>query len=565
MSLLEPTNPRVFGSPEGGGRIQLSSSLWPVLAVGLAVLLLYAPTFWSLAHGLWRDSTHAHGPLVLGAVIWLLARGIRHQLQLTPVDARRPSPSYAAPALIGLGLAAYIIGRSQSLYVLEVGSAIPLLIGLLRLVFGARMVVALWFPIFFIVFLIPLPGSLIDLITHPLKLGVSWASEQLLALLGYPVARAGVILTIGQYQMFVADACAGLTSLFMLEAFGLLYLNVVRHASALRNLILAVLIVPISFASNVLRVMLLCLITFHFGDAAGQGFLHDFSGTVLFGAALMLTVMADSGARVLVHRISPSDRDRAWDDPQAAPSPGFWPRLDSWGGVGAAPRAAVVMLCLSVLAGVAAVRLTPVLHPAQSAGDLERLIPARFGDWRMLDKPLLALNVLDADPGETTMNNPYDQVVMRSYRNERTGVIVDLAVAYGKHQRQEVKIHQPELCFNSQGFRITDRSDTTVSRPHGQAGEPITARNLFSDSELAKLAATYWIRIGKVYADSAWETRWEIFREGLSGRAVDGVLVRATTQVAKSAEAPAAHRLMNGFLSDLLAYGSPELRRALAP
>jgi exosortase/archaeosortase family protein len=114
------------------------------------------------------------------------------------------------------------------------------------------------------------------------------------------VARTGVILQVGPYQLLVADACAGLNTLLTLEALGLLYLNLVRHESALRNITLAILIVPISFAANVIRVITLTLITYHFGDEAGQGFLHGFAGMVLFMAALMLIIAADTATRAVV-------------------------------------------------------------------------------------------------------------------------------------------------------------------------------------------------------------------------------------------------------------------------
>ncbi|MDD2943577.1 MAG: archaeosortase/exosortase family protein, partial [bacterium] len=106
--------------------------------------------------------------------------------------------------------------------------------------------------------------------------------------------RSGVILQIGQYKLLVADACAGLQTLFTLEALGLLYLNIVRHDSLFRNVALAILIIPISFTANVIRVMVLTLITYHFGDEAGQGFLHGFAGMVLFITALLIIMGVDS-------------------------------------------------------------------------------------------------------------------------------------------------------------------------------------------------------------------------------------------------------------------------------
>ena len=101
-------------------------------------------------------------------------------------------------------------------------------------------------------------------------------------------------MQIGQYMLLVADACAGLHTLLTLEALGLLYLNIVQRDSLFRNAGLAMLIVPISFTANVIRVMTLSLVTYHFGDAAGQGFLHGFAGMVLFLTALLLIIGLDT-------------------------------------------------------------------------------------------------------------------------------------------------------------------------------------------------------------------------------------------------------------------------------
>ena len=165
---------------------------------------------------------------------------------------------------------------------------------ILMLTRGTAALKAQWFTLFFMFFMIPLPGAVVDALTMPMKMAVSYVAENVLFWIGYPIARTGVILQIGQYKLLVADACAGLNTLFTLEALGLLYLNIVRHDSTFRNVALAILIVPISFSANVFRVMVLTLITYHFGDAAGQGFLHGFAGMVLFLSALLLIMVTDS-------------------------------------------------------------------------------------------------------------------------------------------------------------------------------------------------------------------------------------------------------------------------------
>lgn len=200
------------------------------------------------------------------------------------------------------GLLLYVIGRSQDLQAVQLISLILLLSGILLVMRGSGSVKAQWFALFFMLFMIPLPGPIVDTLTMPMKMAVSYVTEHILYAVGYPIARNGVVLQIGQYKLLVADACAGLHTLFTLEALGLLYLNIIRHESLVRNIALAILIVPISFAANVIRVMVLTLITFHFGDEAGQGFLHGFAGMVLFLSALIIIMAVDSALRVISDR-----------------------------------------------------------------------------------------------------------------------------------------------------------------------------------------------------------------------------------------------------------------------
>lgn len=271
---------------------------WALLFCGLA--FVYAPTFIDLFKTLWTTDQNAHGPIVLAVSIWFLQFKAR-QVATDPSIKISPAIGLGWFVLV-LGLVLYVIGRSQAFYLFEVGSIIPVLAGGILILFGKAVLRHLWFAFFFMFFMIPLPGSIIDAMTQPMKIAVSWGAEHLLYELGYPVARNGVILTIGQYQLLVADACAGLNSLFTLEALGLLYMNVMRHESAFRNVLLATLIVPISFASNLIRVVVLSLITFYLGDEAGQGFLHGFSGMVLFITALLLIIGVDSLLRAISAR-----------------------------------------------------------------------------------------------------------------------------------------------------------------------------------------------------------------------------------------------------------------------
>jgi exosortase B len=262
---------------------------WALFTV---LVLMYAPVLYSLLNdGLWSNSEHGHGPIVLTVCLWLIHK--RWGESRDAVAAGAPTPRLAWPVLL-LGALLYVVGRTLDVVYAEVGSVIPMIIGLLLLTDGRAAVRALAFPLCFMVFMIPLPGFIVEPVGQVMKLMVSTASEAVLHAAGYPISRSGVILQLGQYQLLVADACAGMRTLFMLEALGILYLNLVRHNSWFRNLTLALLIVPISFTANIIRVMVLALITYHLGDEAGQGFLHGFAGMVLFISALSLTIFVDT-------------------------------------------------------------------------------------------------------------------------------------------------------------------------------------------------------------------------------------------------------------------------------
>ena len=266
---------------------------WPVL---LGMTVLYVPTFYGLFNGLWATEEQAHGPIIFVLALWLIYRQWPRMMEKS---ASKPS-SAMGWVIFAIALLLYIIGRSLQVQIFEIGSLIWMLAAILLIKRGGSALKVMWFPLFFMLFMIPLPGTLVIMLTMPMKMAVSYVTEHILYWADYPIARSGVILQIGQYQLLVADACAGLQTLLTLEALGLFYLNVVRHTSVFRNVTLAILIIPISFAANVIRVITLTLITYYFGDAAGQGFIHGFAGMVLFLSALILIMGMDTLLQFIV-------------------------------------------------------------------------------------------------------------------------------------------------------------------------------------------------------------------------------------------------------------------------
>ena len=267
-----------------------------IVTFGLLVLgfaSMYLPTYVSLAQRVWISDEQGHGPIILAISLYLLFVK-RHELAALTA---RPAPWFGVPLLL-LGVLMYALGRSQFILFFEVFSQIVVLLAIVLIFLGRPGFRLVWFALLFMFFMVPLPASLVASITAPLKSAVSAVAADLLYEVGYPVARSGVMLSVGPYQLMVADACSGLTSMFTLEALGLLYMNLMKYTNARRNVVLALLIIPISFSANIVRVLILVLVTYHFGDAAGKGFIHSFAGMVLFMTGLALMVLADRVLRV---------------------------------------------------------------------------------------------------------------------------------------------------------------------------------------------------------------------------------------------------------------------------
>jgi exosortase B len=291
MSSVLPSGAR------GGDLMQRLSSPWVLAIVGF--LVMYAPLYWTSAQGLWQTEEHGHGAIILAVLVWVFWT-LRGPLDDTP-DAPLP---WLGGAVFGLGLLIYFVGRVFDITVLEFASQPFVVAGVLLLLKGVAAIRLAWFPLIYFVFMIPLPSVLVDAITGSLKGVIANIVESGLYAIGYPIARSGVILSIGPYQLQVADACSGLHSMFSLSALGTLFMYMMGRKRKLHLGIMLVAILPIAFVANIIRVTTLVLVTYYLGDEAGQGFLHGAAGMVLMLVALLFFFFLD----MVLDKLLPSRR-----------------------------------------------------------------------------------------------------------------------------------------------------------------------------------------------------------------------------------------------------------------
>lgn len=262
------------------------SMAWFLALGGFAAM--YAPVYWWASQGIWQTDDQGHGPIIVAVLAWLFW-GLRRQIGDSPT---RPAPALGWPTFV-LGLFVYFVGRVFGISILEFGSQPLVVAGALLLLKGTPALRLAWFPVLYFIFMIPLPGILVDAITGSLKGWIANIVESLLYTVGYPIARSGVILSVGPYQLQVADACSGLNSMFSLSALGTLFMYMMGQKSKTHTVIMLLSILPIAFAANIVRVITLVLVTYYLGDEAGQGFLHGAAGMMLMLVALLFFFMLD--------------------------------------------------------------------------------------------------------------------------------------------------------------------------------------------------------------------------------------------------------------------------------
>ncbi len=256
------------------------------LAIGFAALTI--PTLISLAEQSWSHEFGAYGPIVLVTGIWLLWRQvpeIRH--------AGEPGNPWLTAGILTVALASYAFGRAFDFLTLEAGGVYAAGIAILQCRLGSKILLKHWFPLLYLAFAIPLPGSVLADLTAPLKQLVSAAATDWLHIFGVPVARQGVTIFVAQYQLLVEDACSGMNSLVGLIAVSLLYIYLIRGSNLAYSLILTLFVIPIAVAANIFRIMVLILLTYFFGNEVAQGILHFTAGMMLFATALVCVFGVD--------------------------------------------------------------------------------------------------------------------------------------------------------------------------------------------------------------------------------------------------------------------------------
>ena len=252
--------------------------------IWILVITLYAPVFYTLYRLRWDTVDYTHAYFILPISLWLTWRKRAYLKEL--IQKTKSGNNLFSFSLLFFGILMFMFGWREGYQLIYTLSIVPLLYGLISYLYGMNVARALSFPILYLLLLVPPPFGILDSITLPMRHGVSVVTETILSLFNYPIKREGLLLSIGYHDIFMGQPCSGFRSLITMFSLILVYIYISK-AKLAKKLILTSFIMPLALLGNLIRIITLCLITFYFGEEAGQGFFHNFSGIVIFIIAIL--------------------------------------------------------------------------------------------------------------------------------------------------------------------------------------------------------------------------------------------------------------------------------------
>lgn len=287
---------------------------WQVLAaafVGVFVLAFWPTWLWMAERFDAHDSFYSHGWLIPAASGWLIWQRRARLNSGTATDLPRlagdrwlsPNSSFAGLGLLLPCLAIHLTATWLHIGFVSGFAMVGAVWGLVWTCWGRAALWALRFPMLFLLFMVPLPGVLLIAISFKMKMMAASLATVCLNLLGIAATQAGSSIEVPNMTVIVDDTCSGLRSLISLIALGVLWTSLMGPAARpVHRLAVVAASVPIALVANMVRILVLVLLSLIYGPKIADSFVHYGSGFVVFG----VSVAALAWISNLVQRWAPS-------------------------------------------------------------------------------------------------------------------------------------------------------------------------------------------------------------------------------------------------------------------
>lgn len=262
----------------------MHTNRYQVVAAFTLFFLVFYPIYPELVDKWLNSSDDSHGflvPLISGYLIWQRREALKKE--------QWKSFGWGG-VILAASMLVYVLSFAGAAAVVSRAMIVSGLIGLILFIFGRRIFAIIAFPVYFLVFMIPVPDSIYQLLAFPLQLLASHASATLIRLIGIPVLREGNMLYFAQTHLEVAEACSGLRSMASLSMLGCLLAYLMKGSWGRRSaLVLSA--IPIALLANIVRVTGTGILAHFIGGKVAQGFMHAFSGIAVFAFGFVVLLI----------------------------------------------------------------------------------------------------------------------------------------------------------------------------------------------------------------------------------------------------------------------------------
>jgi exosortase D (VPLPA-CTERM-specific) len=501
-------------------RLRLGLQRWQSLALLLLAVWLYAAITFHLAHTWLTDSNFQHGmfvPLFVAFVVWK----DRKWLQAIPV-----SPSWWGLAFIAFAMLMLLVGTLGAELSLPRASLVFLIAGLIILFRGWGFFRAVLFPWAFLFLMIPIPVLLMNQITFPLQLLASKLATGLLQWAQVPVLREGNLLYLATRNepLDVAEACSGIRSMLTLVTLSLIYGYLLESRIWVRAALVA-LAFPIAIVANSFRIFGTGMLVQYGHPDLAEGFLHEFSGEVIFVVALVMLFFCH---RLIVRVFGPGSKT----DEQAhivPPRTSFRERRP----IQVSLRFALAVALMLPAAVILQAASRPEYFPSRAQLSS---FPSQIDSWTGTSESI--------DPQSLELLGHPEYVIYTYENTARPEPWIQLYIAYYASQRAGDTIHSPNHCLPGAGWIPTSRKIVEIE---GAEGASFPANRYVVEKGVDRQLVLYWFQAHGREVASEYGAKYYLIADSIRMNRSDGALVRFMTPMLDGETAEQAQSRVMGL------------------
>lgn len=381
----------------------------------------------------------------------------------------------------------------------------------------------LLFPLLVLLFIIPLPPFINELITFKFKLLVSRISAEILRFFGISVLLEGNILDLGVSRLEVVDACSGLRYLMSLVLLAL-FMGHYFARDWWKRILLILLVFPLLVLLNGARIFMTGILTVNGHAELTHGAFHDIAGIIFFliagGIFYLISKTIGTSKPVAVPGalslgtgapiIRPADKKNA-----------FTP---------------MVFLCLLFISSGIFLHSMPKISTSPQREKFESF-PLSLGQWQGRTQ-VLSDEILDQLWADDYLN--------ATYKNNETQNVMYLLIPFYEYQGTRHTAHAPQSCLLGGGFAIEKSQERAINLPDGKSITVMTMEMLKNDEKL--LASYFFMERGRVITNP-WLNKYYLVIDAVTKKRTDGALVRVEMTIPHNQNVVEAYRLQDDFIA----------------